>query len=90
MSAAAGVAMFEAGWFGRGEAFWRWVRTPEATPYIEAFTAQLQPLKRGEPLNLVGGFDEEEEPDLLEPDHLRELAASIQERFGKEVGKEDH
>jgi len=84
MSAAAEVAMFESGWFGRGEAFWRWVRTPEATSYIKAFTAQQRPLQRGEPLNLIGGFNEEEEPDLLDSDHLRELSASIQERFGKD------
>lgn len=74
MSAAAEIATFESGWFGRSEAFWRWVKTPEATPYIEAFTARQWPLQRGEPLNLIGGFDEEEEPDLLDPDHLRELA----------------
>lgn len=76
--------MFESGWFGRGEAFWRWVKTPEAKPYIEAFTAQQRPLQRGEPLNLIGGFDEEEEPDLLDPSHLHDLALSIEERFGQE------
>lgn len=81
---AAQIAMFESGWFGRGQAFWCWVKTSEAKPYVEAFIAQRRPLKRGEPLNLIGGFDEEEEPDLLNPDHLRELARNIEARFGKE------
>lgn len=83
MSTAAEIAMFESGWFGRGDAFWSWVKAPEAKPYIEAFIAERQPLKRGEPLNLIGGFDEEDDPDLLDPDHLRELAANIEARFSK-------
>lgn len=83
MSDAIEIAMFESGWFGRGEPFWRWVKTPEAKPYIEAFVAQRQPLKRGEPLNLIGGFDEEDEPDLLDPDHLRKLARDIEARFSE-------
>jgi hypothetical protein len=56
MSDAIEIAMFESSWFSRGELFWRWVKTPEAKPYIEAFVAQRQPLKRGEPLNLIAGL----------------------------------
>ena len=80
---AAEIAMFESGWFGRGDAFWQWVKTPDAKPYIEAFMDQQRLLKAGEPLNLISGFDEEDEPDLLDPDHLHDLALSIEERFGQ-------
>ena len=38
------VLMFESGWFGQGDAFWRWVETAEAKPYVEAFAqAYKQP-----------------------------------------------
>jgi len=37
---AAAISMFESGWFGRTEAFWKWIKTPEAKPYIEAFIAE--------------------------------------------------
>ena len=36
-----------------------------------------------EPLNLIGGFEEEDEPDLLDPDPLHDLALSIEKRFGQ-------
>lgn len=77
---AAAISMFESGWFGRGDAFWRWVEMPEAKPYIKAYIAQCQPLKRGEPLDLMA---EDDEPDLLDPDHLRDLAKDIDSRFSE-------
>lgn len=64
----AAVLMFESGWFGQGDAFWRWVETAEARPYVEAF-------------DLLG--DDEAGPDLLDPDHLDRLAEDIEAQFGK-------
>lgn len=76
------VLMFESGWFGQGDAFWRWVETAEAKPYVEAFAQSYAPPKDGEAFDLLG--DDEAGPDLLDPDHLDRLAADIEARFGKE------
>ena len=83
MSAAAEIAMFESGWFGRGDAFRQWIETSDAKPAIQAFIDQQRPPRTGEPLNLIGGFEEEDEPDLLDPDHLHDLVLSIETRFGQ-------
>lgn len=81
MSDAAEVAMFESGWFGQGSAFWRWVQTPEAKPYVEAFTRMHQRPEADEPLDLLG---DEDTPDILDPDHLEKLARDIETRFSGE------
>lgn len=71
--------MFESGWFGRSPAFWRWVETPEAKPYVEAFMQMRRRLDPDEPLDLLGDDDG---ADLLDPDHLENLMGDIQARFG--------
>jgi hypothetical protein len=30
------IDMFDLGWFGQGPAFWRWIETEAAQPYIRA------------------------------------------------------
>lgn len=82
MSDAAELSMFESGWFGRGPAFWRWVKTPEARPYVEAFMDGQRRPDPDEPLNLFGDDDA---PDLLDPDHLKALARDIATRFAEDA-----
>lgn len=69
--------MFESGWFGQGAAFWRWIETPEAAPYVRAMAAMRAPIAPGE-LALAPIEGEE----LLDPDALDELAARIEREFG--------
>jgi hypothetical protein len=78
MSDAAEIAMFESGWFGQSSAFWRWVKTPEAKPYVDAFTDMHRRPAAAEPYDLLG---EEDTPDILDPDHLKKLARDIEIRF---------
>lgn len=74
------IDMFESGWFGRGAAFWRWVATEEAKPYVEAMAAQRQPIDAGE---FAGwAIDVDEHDDLLDPAHLAELARRIETEYG--------
>jgi hypothetical protein len=77
---AAAISMFESGWFGRTEAFWKWIKTPEAKPYIEAFIADRRRPEQNQPFNLLSADDDE--PDLLDSDHLREVAARIERDYG--------
>src|SRR3546814_14278712 len=35
--------MFESGLFGQGNAFWRWIATDEARPYLTAFAVDRAP-----------------------------------------------
>lgn len=81
MSNGADIRMFESGWFGQGDAFWQWVKTPDAAPYVEAFTRMYQPPRDDEPFDLLG--DDADGVDLLDPAHLERLAADIEARFGK-------
>jgi hypothetical protein len=81
MDDGAAVLMFESGWFGQGDAFWRWVETAEAKPYVEAFARSYAPPEDGEAFDLLG--DDEAGPDVLDPDHLDRLAEDIEARFGK-------
>jgi hypothetical protein len=37
--AQARLDMFESGLFGQGNAFWRWIATDEARPYLATFAA---------------------------------------------------
>ena len=80
MSEAAEISMFESGWFGQGPAFWRWVKTPETKPYVEAFMQMHRRPEADEPLDLLG---EDDTDDLLDPDHLHKLARDIESRFGE-------
>src|SRR3546814_2031151 len=41
--AQARLDMFESGLFGQGNAFWRWIATDEARPYLAAFAADRAP-----------------------------------------------
>ncbi len=81
MDDGAAVLVFESGWFGQGDAFWRWVETAEAKPYVEAFARSYAQPEDGEAFDLLG--DDEEGPDLLDPDCLEQLAADIEARFSK-------
>lgn len=81
MSDAAEIAMFESGWFDRSAAFWRWVKTPEAKPYIDAFTDMHRHPAADEPYDLLG---DEDAPDILDPDHLKKLARDIETRFARD------
>lgn len=81
MSEAAEISMFESGWFGQGPAFWRWVKTSEAKPYIEAFMQMHRRPKADEPLDLLG---EDDAADLLNPVHLEKLARGIEVRFAED------
>ena len=49
MNDAAVIAMFESSWFGQGPAFWRWIETPEAAPYIEAFARYIHHTRLSQP-----------------------------------------
>ena len=81
---AAALAMFESGWFGRGDAFWRWVETADAQPYAAAFVDRMRRPDPDEPFDLLG--DDPEETDLFDPERLAELRADIERRFdGAEV-----
>ena len=41
--AQARLDMFESGLFGQGNAFWRWIATDEARPYLTAFAVDRAP-----------------------------------------------
>lgn len=69
--------MFESGLFGQGTAFWRWVATDAASPFIAAFAADRRAPLPGEPF----AFDPSAE-DLLAPDRLAQLAAEIEAAHG--------
>lgn len=58
------------------------METAEARPYVEAFAQAYAPPQDNEAFDLLG--DDEDGPDLLDPDHLERLAADIEARFGKE------
>lgn len=71
--AQARVDMFESGLFGQGDAFWRWIETEAAKPYIAAFAGDRRAPEPGEffAIDLVAA-------DLLDPDHLTQLAQQIE------------
>ncbi len=83
MNEAAEIAMFESSWFGQGAAFWRWVKTQEAKPYVEAFMDMHRRPNADEPLDLLG---EDDTADLLDPVHLEKLAREIETRFAEDTG----
>jgi hypothetical protein len=71
------IEMFESGLFGQGAAFWRWVATDAAAPYLAGFAADRRAPFPGEPFV----FDPSAE-DLLAPDRLAQLAAEIEAAHG--------
>ena len=75
--AQARLDMFASGLFGQGNAFWRWIATDEARPYLAAFAADRAPPREGEVFAL--DFTAE---DLLDSDHLAELAQQIEATHG--------
>lgn len=75
------VDMFESGWFGRGAAFWRWIVTDDAKPYIEAMATMRAPVDEHQ--ETAGwAIDVDEHEDLLDPTHLAELRTRIETEHG--------
>jgi hypothetical protein len=72
------VDMFESGSFGQSDAFWAWVDTEEAVPYIEAMAEMRQPVAFLGVLTMDDSAD-----DLLDDRHLRQLKKQIEARYGK-------
>src|SRR3546814_4459179 len=66
--AQARLDMFESGLFGQGNAFWRWIATDEARPYLIAFAVDRAPPSGSE--FLAADLSAE---DLLDYEHLAEL-----------------
>lgn len=64
--AQARLDMFEAGLFGQGPAFWRWIETDAAQPYLAAFAADRRPLEPGEPfaIDLAVAACNDDRPEL--------------------------
>ena len=74
------IDMFELGWFGHGPAFWRWIETDAARPYITACAALRRAPQPGE---LVDGFAESAATKAIDdPAHLTALAAAIEAEYG--------
>jgi hypothetical protein len=81
---AAKIRMFESAWFGQGDAFWRWVDTAEAEPYVAAFNDMMRPLPPGEPLDLLGPDDDT--GDILDTTDFARLATEIEAKYGSASG----
>lgn len=62
-----------------GAGLWRWVKMPEAKPYIEAFMDMHRRPNADEPFDFLGDDDT---PDVLDPHHLEVLARDVEARFG--------
>lgn len=72
--------MFELGWFGQGPAFWRWIETEAAHPYIKACAAMR---RAPQPNELFDVFANDPEMSAVEdPEHLAALAAMIEAEHG--------
>src|SRR3546814_18702962 len=69
--------MFESGLFGQGNAFWRWIATDEARPYLTAFAVDRAP-----PSGSEFFAAELSAEDLLDSEHLPELAQKIETATG--------
>jgi hypothetical protein len=75
------IDMFESGWFGRSAAFWRWVVTDDAKPYVEAMAAVRAPVDEHD--ETAGwAIDVDEHEDVLDPTHLAELRTRIETEYG--------
>lgn len=74
------IDMFELGWFGQGPAFWRWIETDAARPYIAACAALRRAPQPGE---LVDAFSESAATKAIDdPANLTALAAAIEAEYG--------
>lgn len=94
------VDMFELGWFGQSDAFWKWVDTAEALPYIREVAAMHTALPEGTPLGFLKAFpevdagaglgvvyEEDLEEDLEEEDVLDpDHLKALVERIEREFG----
>src|SRR3546814_12152046 len=81
--AQARLDMFESGLFGQGNAFWRWIATDEARPYLTAFAVDRAPPSGSE--FFAADLSAE---DLLDSEHLAEMEigrAACRERVGQDV-----
>lgn len=74
------VDMFELGWFGQGPAFWRWVRSDEALPYVRACAAMRQQAE-GE----GGKLDGKAAKVMSDPRSLAMLADWIEATFAEDA-----
>ena len=75
--AQARLDMFESGLFGQGNAFWRGIATDGARPYLAPFAADRAPPSGSE--FFAADLTAE---DLLDSDHLAELAQKIEAAHG--------
>lgn len=75
------IDMFNLGWFGQGPAFWRWVETDAALPYIAACAAMRHAPEPGELADVLTSDPATEA--IEDPDFLAALAASIEATFGR-------
>ena len=73
--------MVQLGWFGRGRAFWRWVETPGAAPYIAACAAMRRAPEPGELFDAIG-LGNDAMSILDDMDALAQLAARIEDGYG--------
>jgi hypothetical protein len=69
--------MLDMGCFGHGPAFWRWIETQAAQPYIAACAAQRTPPVAGEFFAI--DFNA---PDILEATALEQLRQQIEAEHG--------
>ena len=75
------IDMHDLGWFGQGRAFWRWIETPAAEPYIAACAEMRRAPQSGEFFDAFGPVDTVTR-DLDDPDLLAALAAQIEADYG--------
>ncbi|WP_254602527.1 hypothetical protein [Sphingomonas bacterium] len=73
--------MFAVGWFDQGAAFWRWVETPAAKPYIAACAAMRRAPEPGELFDAYGR-DDDAMSVIDDVDALAQLAARIEAEHG--------
>ena len=75
------LAMLASSWFGQGRAFWRWIVTAEAEPYVAAFIERQRSSDTDQPFAPIGGFGDK--PDsILATTNFARLAADIEARYG--------
>ena len=75
------LAILRSDRFGHGRAFWRWVVTAEAEPYVAAFIERQRSSETDQSFAPSGGFADQ--PDgILATTDFAWLAADIQARYG--------
>ena len=75
------IDMHDLGWFGQGRAFWRWIETPAARPYIAACAEMRRAPQPGEFFDAFGPVDAVTRI-FDNPDLLAALAAQIEADYG--------